>query len=687
MASLALALALSLGTGPALGATSTHAATPAPAATTARTAAAAPHSAPFTDSVRTSGIRPATSPGVGPRKALFMVVNWAGNSSLSAARGGDVGLLASGVAAQKAWYQAASEGRFQGWDVTALPMVINIATPPAPTDSTTQAGCNSLTNAVPAAANNTAKGLGQSITGYDTIVYWFPHVTSCGNGGITIGNTIVFNGRLDQDIVVHEFGHRLGLGHSHSAVCVDPQGKHVALSTDCTTDEYGNVLAAMGNGQPGIFTPDQMAQLGWDGPPQTVTQPSGTYRIQTAETNNFGLPHALRLQEGNQTLWVEYRQPTGVDTGQGLENGVVLYREDPATHDLSLIDTHTLFPDFFDSPMNVHESWEDPVGHWDISFDAGDSSSATVIIHPSGVELAVYQAANHHLSTLSHSGVTFETMSTMEPGTTGSIARLSTGGYKIAFAAADDTLWVQDDRIPGGTGTPTGHKLWPGTSPSIAADSAGGWMVTFQDDTSRLWTLDSAGHAIKTNSAMNTGTDPSIAHLSTGGYEIAFVGSDGKLYSQDAGIPGGTSHPIGHIPASSPAIAADANGGWKIAFEGNTTNHLITYDSHGVTNDTTAKMWPSTSPAITALPTGGYETAINAWDGNLAEVGDGGNRNAAGGVQVAHGTSPAIADLSTTGFTIAYTAPDNRLTTVSPDNTAHATNSVPSDGTSPNGNL
>ncbi|MCM2416591.1 right-handed parallel beta-helix repeat-containing protein [Streptomyces sp. RKAG293] len=283
----------------------------------------------------------------------------------------------------------------------------------------------------------------------------------------------------------------------------------------------------------------------------------------------------------------------------------------------------------------------------------------------------VFQDQGGFVSTFSLDGVPFETMSRMLSGTRPSIARLSTGGFKIAFVDTSGQLWVQDAGIPGGTGTPTGHKLWPGTSPSIAADSAGGWMVTFQDDTSRLWTLDSAGHAIKTNSAMNTGTDPSIAHLSTGGYEIAFVGSDGKLYSQDAGIPGGTSHPIGHIPASSPAIAADANGGWKIAFEGNTTNHLITYDSHGVTNDTTAKMWPSTSPAITALPTGGYETAINAWDGNLAEVGDGGNRNAANNLPVAPGTSPAITTLAGGGFEIAFHSAGNHLVTVfSDDNTA-----------------
>ncbi|MCM2416559.1 hypothetical protein [Streptomyces sp. RKAG293] len=294
-----------------------------------------------------------------------------------------------------------------------------------------------------------------------------------------------------------------------------------------------------------------------------------------------------------------------------------------------------------------------------------------------------FEAADNHLSTLSVDGFPFETLSTMLSGTRPSIARLSTGGFKIAFVGTSGQLWVQDAGIPGGTGTPTGHKLWPGTSPSIAADSAGGWMVTFQDDTSRLWTLDSAGHAIKTNSAMNTGTDPSIAHLSTGGYEIAFVGSDGKLYSQDAGIPGGTSHPIGHIPASSPAIAADANGGWKIAFEGNTTNHLITYDSHGVTNDTTAIMWPSTSPAITALPTGGYETAINAWDGQVWEVGDGGNRPVGNGLTFAPGTSPTIATPTGSGFEIAFHAAGDHLWSVDPSNVGHDTGELIARGASP----
>ncbi|MCM2416570.1 hypothetical protein [Streptomyces sp. RKAG293] len=320
------------------------------------------------------------------------------------------------------------------------------------------------------------------------------------------------------------------------------------------------------------------------------------------------------------------------------------------------------------NPVKVDGSRRDDIGEEAETYAFAVSSQT---MSPGVADNGVFQDQGGFVSTFSLDGVPFETMSRMLSGTRPSIARLSTGGFKIAFVDTSGQLWVQDAGIPGGTGTPTGHKLWPGTSPSIAADSAGGWMVTFQDDTSRLWTLDSAGHAIKTNSAMNTGTDPSIAHLSTGGYEIAFVGSDGKLYSQDAGIPGGTSHPIGHIPASSPAIAADANGGWKIAFEGNTTNHLITYDSHGVTNDTTAIMWPSTSPAITALPTGGYETAINAWDGQVWEVGDGGNRPVGNGLTFAPGTSPTIATPTGSGFEIAFHSAGNHLVTVfSDDNTA-----------------
>ncbi|MCM2416626.1 tectonin domain-containing protein [Streptomyces sp. RKAG293] len=286
-----------------------------------------------------------------------------------------------------------------------------------------------------------------------------------------------------------------------------------------------------------------------------------------------------------------------------------------------------------------------------------------------------YQNSAGHLSSPATDGFAQDLGAVIKAGTTPATVRLSNGGYQTAFVGTNGNLWLAGKS--GAKGTDAGHKLWPGTSPSIAADSAGGWMVTFQDDTSRLWTLDSAGNTIKTNSAMNTGTSPSIAHLSTGGYEIAFVGSDGKLYSQDAGIPGGTSHPIGHIPASSPAIAADANGGWKIAFEGNTTNHLVTYDSHGTTVDTTAIMWPATSPAITALATGGYETVINAWDGNLAEVGDGGNRNVANNLPIAPGTSPTIVALPGGGFEMAFHGTGDHLRTASSDeNAGHDTGIV-----------
>ncbi len=44
----------------------------------------------------------------------------------------------------------------------------------------------------------------------------------------------------------HELGHNLGLNHARSAVCVDGAGIQATESVNCTTNEYGDLFAAMG---------------------------------------------------------------------------------------------------------------------------------------------------------------------------------------------------------------------------------------------------------------------------------------------------------------------------------------------------------------------------------------------------------------------------------------------------------
>jgi hypothetical protein len=183
----------------------------------------------------------------------------------------------------------------------------------------------------------------------------------------------------------------------------------------------------------------------------------------------------------------------------------------------------------------------------------------------------------------------------MAPGTSPSITRLTNGSFRIAFAAGIGELRVHDLTSSRGTGL----LLWPGTSPSITADTRGGWVIAAQANSSRLWTIDSAGRAIETPSAMNTSTSPSITTKSNGSFQIAFISSSGDLWVQDAT----SGHSTGIIPGSNPSIAADNRGGWTIAFRHAATGTLWTLDPVGHAADTRGAVAAGSSPSITALLT------------------------------------------------------------------------------------
>src|SRR5262249_39071316 len=137
----------------------------------------------------------------------------------------------------------------------------------------------------------------------------------------------------------------------------------------------------------------------------------------------------------------------------------------------------------------------------------------------------------------------------------------------------------------------------------------------FEADTSRLWTLDSAGNAVQTPSAMQA-NDPSIAGLSDGSFQIAFVASDGTLWTQNS-ASGGFQVTTQFVPGGPPAIAADAkNGGWMLAVQATNTREWL-YDSAGHLTQTLSALASGTTPAIAALSTGGYVQAFVASNGVL----------------------------------------------------------------------
>jgi hypothetical protein len=208
----------------------------------------------------------------------------------------------------------------------------------------------------------------------------------CTWGGWTIGNVAWIDGNMNTATTAHELGHTLLLGHGHAQTCVDAAGQPVPLSANCQTSEYGDVYNVMGCCGPGSFTAMQKFDLGWmSGRSQDVPASGGTYTLQPIEATAPGL-QALRVVDGNQTLWLEYRQPIGVDSwlSAASTQGVLIHRQlpEPLTqYGSNLLDmTPGSAGGFSDAGLPAGTSWADPLGSMMVTVNSVGAAGAQVTV-------------------------------------------------------------------------------------------------------------------------------------------------------------------------------------------------------------------------------------------------------------------------------------------------------------------
>jgi hypothetical protein len=184
-----------------------------------------------------------------------------------------------------------------------------------------------------------------ALNGYDIVVVHFPSIGMQGSGltyaGLAGGDSQWLQGNHDSGVIIHEFGHNYGLGHSSFW---DTSGTSVTGAG--TSVEYGDQTDIMGSGPDpeGHFHMQGKQRLGWfsaaNWQDATATG-SGTRRIYRFDaTSTTGALRGLRVTKAAspaEYYWVGYRP--GVATQPAFQKGAYVVWQQPGQTRSWLIDT------------------------------------------------------------------------------------------------------------------------------------------------------------------------------------------------------------------------------------------------------------------------------------------------------------------------------------------------------------
>ncbi|GAA1636367.1 hypothetical protein [Actinoplanes couchii] len=223
-----------------------------------------------------------------------------------------------------------------------------------------------------------AHGVDAPANARDHIGIYFPKQSGCAWAGLgsVNGPMIWVNGTPLEDVLTHEFGHNLGLGHANKATCT-ANGARVSLSSSCTVAEYQDATDVMGYARNGFASGNLNSAFGdFLGLQQTTTTSPATLSALSAHTGTSG----LKLETSSGTVFVDYRPATGRDVRVPAWAGVqVRLRTTGSSPTTQLLDMQPSTSTSFSAPnLPVGGVWLIPGGKQSVKVTSAADGIAKV---------------------------------------------------------------------------------------------------------------------------------------------------------------------------------------------------------------------------------------------------------------------------------------------------------------------
>jgi len=189
--------------------------------------------------------------------------------------------------------------------------------------------CGNRASAIANLAKAAFTADGNDLADYNNLAFLIPANSGCGWGGLAqvgspgqTGQKLSwYNNWFNTRVVSHEFGHNLGLLHSHSTDCGD--AIYNANRGDCSDSEYGHPHDSMGGGggPRGHFSAPQKQYMGWLDACEDVTAGGSSVFSLSPLEGDCGI-RSLRvpIPGENNYYYLDFRKG-GIDDFSGIKDG------------------------------------------------------------------------------------------------------------------------------------------------------------------------------------------------------------------------------------------------------------------------------------------------------------------------------------------------------------------------------